>query len=188
VAVGGTNGFFPDNVGGKPWSDSSLTAMGGESSQWSLSLLGYCTRLTKQTSGPPRTGGTTLGPPIPHSVVWPSSRFACGRNAESKWSGVCMRPGDTVLHVLHSRICRLNWLRRAFHGTILLTSHTCPSRLPRAHSRSLPSFIHGKAASPHLQNSLSRQLFKHVLTSSSPHTVIRWRRCASAPVACGLVW
>ncbi|RSH89177.1 hypothetical protein EHS25_002289 [Saitozyma podzolica] len=28
VAVGGTNGFFPDNVGGKPWSDSSLTAMG----------------------------------------------------------------------------------------------------------------------------------------------------------------
>lgn len=34
VAVGGTNGFFPDNVGGKPWSDSSLTAMGGESPQW----------------------------------------------------------------------------------------------------------------------------------------------------------
>ncbi|GFZ47910.1 hypothetical protein JCM24511_05657 [Saitozyma sp. JCM 24511] len=28
VAVGGTNGFFPDNVGGKPWADSSLTAMG----------------------------------------------------------------------------------------------------------------------------------------------------------------
>ncbi|RSH92499.1 hypothetical protein EHS25_008915 [Saitozyma podzolica] len=27
VAVGGTNGFFPDNVGGKPWVDSSLTAM-----------------------------------------------------------------------------------------------------------------------------------------------------------------
>jgi hypothetical protein len=29
VAVGGTNGFFPDNVGGKPWVDSSLTAMSG---------------------------------------------------------------------------------------------------------------------------------------------------------------
>lgn len=27
VAVGGTNGFFPDNVGGKPWLDSSTTAM-----------------------------------------------------------------------------------------------------------------------------------------------------------------
>jgi hypothetical protein len=30
VAVGGTNGFFQDNVGGKPWLDSSLNAMGGE--------------------------------------------------------------------------------------------------------------------------------------------------------------
>jgi hypothetical protein len=30
VAVGGTNGFFPDNVGGKPWVDSSLTAMSGK--------------------------------------------------------------------------------------------------------------------------------------------------------------
>jgi hypothetical protein len=27
VAVGGTNGFFPDNVGDKPWLDSSTTAM-----------------------------------------------------------------------------------------------------------------------------------------------------------------
>lgn len=31
VAVGGTNGFFQDNLGGKPWLDSSLNAMGGES-------------------------------------------------------------------------------------------------------------------------------------------------------------
>ena len=30
VAVGGTNGFFPDNVGQKPWLDSSLNAMAGE--------------------------------------------------------------------------------------------------------------------------------------------------------------
>ena len=27
VAVGGTNGRFPDNLGGKPWLDSSPTAM-----------------------------------------------------------------------------------------------------------------------------------------------------------------
>jgi len=27
LAVGGTNGFFPDNIGGKPWLDSSPTAM-----------------------------------------------------------------------------------------------------------------------------------------------------------------
>ncbi|KAL0947955.1 hypothetical protein HGRIS_010584 [Hohenbuehelia grisea] len=27
VAVGGTNGWFPDNAGGKPWLDGSLTAM-----------------------------------------------------------------------------------------------------------------------------------------------------------------
>lgn len=26
VAVGGTNGFFPDGVGNKPWGDASLTA------------------------------------------------------------------------------------------------------------------------------------------------------------------
>lgn len=31
VAVGGTNGFFPDNVGSKPWLDSSRSAMNGES-------------------------------------------------------------------------------------------------------------------------------------------------------------
>ncbi len=26
VAVGGTNGYFPDGVGGKPWSDTSAHA------------------------------------------------------------------------------------------------------------------------------------------------------------------
>ena len=30
VAVGGTNGYFPDNLGGKPWLDASPTAMKGE--------------------------------------------------------------------------------------------------------------------------------------------------------------
>lgn len=30
IAVGGTNGFFPDGMGGKPWQDSSSTAMAGE--------------------------------------------------------------------------------------------------------------------------------------------------------------
>jgi hypothetical protein len=30
VAVGGTNGFFPDKQGNKPWQDSSKTAMQGE--------------------------------------------------------------------------------------------------------------------------------------------------------------
>lgn len=27
LAVGGTSGWFPDNVGNKPWFDGSLTAM-----------------------------------------------------------------------------------------------------------------------------------------------------------------
>lgn len=26
VAVGGTNGYFPDGMGGKPWNDKSTTA------------------------------------------------------------------------------------------------------------------------------------------------------------------
>ena len=26
LAVGGTNGYFPDGMGGKPWSDASSTA------------------------------------------------------------------------------------------------------------------------------------------------------------------
>jgi hypothetical protein len=30
VAVGGTNGYFPEKMGDKPWQDSSSTAMGGE--------------------------------------------------------------------------------------------------------------------------------------------------------------
>lgn len=30
VAVGGTNGFFPDNLGSKPWLDSSPSAMNGK--------------------------------------------------------------------------------------------------------------------------------------------------------------
>jgi hypothetical protein len=32
VAVGGTNGWFPEKMGDKPWQDSSSTAMGGEHS------------------------------------------------------------------------------------------------------------------------------------------------------------
>jgi hypothetical protein len=30
VAVGGQNGYFPDNLGNKPWNDGSTTAMAGK--------------------------------------------------------------------------------------------------------------------------------------------------------------
>jgi hypothetical protein len=46
VAVGGTNGFFPDNVGDKPWLDSSTTAM---SDFWAAKDRWYATWPTDLT-------------------------------------------------------------------------------------------------------------------------------------------
>lgn len=46
VAAGGANGFFPDNVGGKPWLDSSTTAM---SDFWAANDQSYPTWPTDPT-------------------------------------------------------------------------------------------------------------------------------------------
>lgn len=43
LAVGGTNGYFPDNVGNKPWSDSSPHAVNGfwdGRAQWQPTWVG----------------------------------------------------------------------------------------------------------------------------------------------------
>ncbi|CAD6448760.1 84755455-ab05-4b84-aba7-01394a00b53e [Sclerotinia trifoliorum] len=63
VAVGGTNGYFPDKVGNKPWGDASLTAPAefwNASSQWG------------PTWGPPEERGMTI------KSVKMYSQGACG--------------------------------------------------------------------------------------------------------------
>ncbi|KAM3067192.1 hypothetical protein ACMFMG_005440 [Clarireedia jacksonii] len=63
VAVGGTNGYFPDKVGNKPWGDASLTApleFWNASSQWG------------PTWGPPEERGMTV------KSVKMYSQGACG--------------------------------------------------------------------------------------------------------------
>lgn len=82
VSVGGTSGQFADNMGGKPWQDSSVFAMNG------MSLSSTLTRVTRadfcasdtdeQTSGPHATDGLTHGPRTRKIAVSPSSLSKCG--------------------------------------------------------------------------------------------------------------